>query len=137
MNIIKLMIPYQNAAHLLDLIKSSNRITGRFDFRGEDAELMDLDFENKTFQNCLFVGGDFASGTFLNCVFDKVIFLDSAFPCVSFIKCHFKGCKLVNVQPDSFGFDDCNAENLSLPGEQPSLTERYFNPNKEICDFFK
>ena len=62
MNIIRLMY---NAAHLLRLLKSSDLITGRFDFRGEDAE------------------------------------------------------------------------NLSLPGEQSSLTQRYFDPNKEIYDFFK
>ncbi|EKD93138.1 MAG: hypothetical protein ACD_28C00230G0005 [uncultured bacterium] len=133
------MLSYQTADRLLELLNTSELITGRFDFRKDHVEaLMDLDFENKTFQNCLFVEGDFASGIFRDCTFDRVIFLESALPCVSFTKCHFKGFRLVNVEPDSFGFDHCIVENLSLHKEHSSLIqERYFNPAKEISDFFK
>ncbi|MEK7085933.1 MAG: hypothetical protein AAB953_02875 [Patescibacteria group bacterium] len=96
-----------------ELLKSSNIISGKFDFRSNGEYLMDLDVVNKQFISCEIIGGDFASGSFVNCTFDKVLFKNSSMVGVNFDKCCFADCRFSNVESD-FSMRNCEIKKFSI-----------------------
>ena len=97
----------------LSLLKSSNIISGKFNFLDKKDYLMDLDVFHKQFSNCEIRGGDFASSTFKNCKFDKVIFRKTALIGVSFLNCHFIDCRLFSAEA-SFSMNDCKIDKFNV-----------------------
>lgn len=95
------------------LLKSSEIISGKFDFRSNEEYLMDLDVVNKQFISCEIVGGDFASGVFRNCKFEKVLFKNSSMVGVNFDDCYFMDCRFINIEID-FSMKNCEIKELSI-----------------------
>jgi uncharacterized protein YjbI with pentapeptide repeats len=77
---------------------NNDRITGEFDLKTHNDEVMDRDFENITFEDCTIIGGDFASSSFYNCSFKNVIFQKSALVGVTFTNCSFKNIRFNDTQ---------------------------------------
>ena len=96
-----------------ELLKSSEIISGKFNFRSNEEYLMDLDVINKQFISCEIIGGDFASGIFVNCRFEKVLFKDSSMIGVNFNNCNFIDCRFSNVESD-FSMNSCEIKKLSI-----------------------
>ena len=105
-----------NTESFIKLLKSSDTINGNFDFTNSRDDLMDRDIENKKFENCRIMKGDFASGIFLNCSFNKVLFRETALVGVGFTDCNFIDCKFSNVEC-SFSMNNCKIKHLTITRE--------------------
>lgn len=110
------MTKHKNESYLLQLVKSSNAVSGEFNVKRGSNVLMDIDFKNVKFKNCKILGGDFCSSIFSNCTFDNVLFRDSALVGVTFDDCDFIKCKLSNVQV-SFSIKNCSVGGLIITQE--------------------
>jgi len=86
-----------NIHNFLEQFKDG-RITGEFDLKIHNDELMDRDFEELFFKECEFIGGDFASSSFKNCDFENVVFKESALVGVTFVNCSFKNIRFSDTQ---------------------------------------
>lgn len=105
-----------NETRLLQLMESSNVVSGDFQaIRGSNV-LMDLDLKNVRLKNCTILGADFCSSVFKNCTFDNVLLKDSALVGVTFDDCNFIECKFSNIQ-SGFNIKNCNVDGLTITQE--------------------
>jgi len=80
-------------------IKSKKIATGEYDLSIFPAdEMMDYDFKNIVFKDCVIKGGDFASGIFDHCIFHNAKFKGSALVGVRFNNCLFDGISFQDCQ---------------------------------------
>lgn len=97
----------------LELLKSSDLVTGDFHFEVRSGDLMDLEIINKKFKNCKILNGDFASSMFDNCSFNKVVFRESSLVGLVFKNCQFIECEFFNIDPD-FNLENCDIRKLVI-----------------------
>lgn len=117
------MVLYKNDSDFLELARSSRVISGQFKFDPNDELLMDMEFKNIRFENCVFFRGNFVSTIFHNCVFDKVMFRESVLVGLSFHECSFIECKLSNVETD-FNIENCEVKGLTITRETLEVSLR-------------
>lgn len=104
----------QNEYSFLELVKSSKIISGEFLFLDNEEDLlMDQDFKDLAFVDCVLQGGDFCSSDFIDCSFENVRFRDTALVGVVFRGCKFNGCEFHNIDP-GFTLEDCSVKSMSI-----------------------